>query len=232
MYVCIIFGPSTGKIWCPVYPIYHGIIGRNFSVSQTSTLSQKYLFVSRKLMPFPVYSCQYKLTLQTKISIPPEPVFQNTRYKMFAQLIRAFGVNPKVWGFCLKKIPLLYEWYGNTVTPIDSCHYRSCGCYPDHMGQSQRWQGFHSTQRSALSISNRFRHSPDYINQPRNIWYGGKQSIYYASYFCLMLGAFVWLFRYMMPQNVSSATSAGWIYMYVKSIVITSPDFVHLMIIC
>ena len=33
-----------------------------------------------------------------------------------------------------------------------------------------------------------------------------------------------------MPQNVSSATSAGWIQ--VKSIVISSPDFLQLMIIC
>ena len=55
------------------------------------------------------------LTLQqTKISIPPEPVFQNMRQEMsgpIAQMDGAFGMNPKIAGstpqsgrgiFCLK----------------------------------------------------------------------------------------------------------------------------------
>ena len=65
---------------------------------------------------------------------------------------------------------------------------RRWGCYGDHLGHSQWWEGCNSTQSPIFftlnfcyKYSNQFHHSRNYINQSSNIWYGEKQSINYAS---------------------------------------------------
>ena len=63
---------------------------------------------------------------------------------------------------------------------------RHCGCVCDHLGCSQWSQDCHSTKISesaifALSFVTNTAIDFNYINQSSDIWYVGKQSMYYTS---------------------------------------------------
>ena len=73
------------------------------SVSKTSTLSNEFPFVGRTWILLPVHSWQLQflmLTLPTKISVPPQPVFQTQDRELLVlltQMVRSFVINTKVW---------------------------------------------------------------------------------------------------------------------------------------
>ena len=80
------------KIESSSYPRF-----KTFFVWKTSTRSQDHPSVNRKWMLLLAHIS--KVSVTTKIFIPPEPVFKtqnNTRLAPIAQMVRAFSMNPKV----------------------------------------------------------------------------------------------------------------------------------------
>ena len=103
-----------------------------FSVSKTLTFSQEHPFVCRKWMLLPRTVNSSNVNFTSKISIPPEPVFKtwdNKCLALIAQMVIAFGMNPKVGvRFPLRSKHFLSQKLWHFHKNIRSCIENECCC--------------------------------------------------------------------------------------------------------